>query len=275
MPLSEDVPLVMPKLLTALREGRKNLPKLPPAMKHLESNRHVNTGDVMSALYDLMLRPEMEAVGYPPGTTVYEVKRDNGIAYQRQFEYLHNVYGRIAPIGFFWRFFVADVINGGHDQYCYNQLAGAEPKESSLALLIRLVKDLALDELPGGQVALKHLERVQIVCLELRDNLFEGYQDGVPEEVWDDLDQALYENISFDDDFCPAAVWDRHLNAKFRAIIMAADQSNQLAKLSAAWGSLPPPTEKQIYEIEAEQVSKAWVEDYMRREEKRRWWKFW
>ncbi len=40
MPLSEKVPLVTPSLLTALREGRKIPPKLPPALKHLESYRH-------------------------------------------------------------------------------------------------------------------------------------------------------------------------------------------------------------------------------------------
>ena len=58
---------------------------------------------------------------------------------------------------------------------------------------------------------------------------------------------------------------------------MAADEANQLAKLSGAWNSLPPPTEKQIYEIEAEQVSKAFVEDFMKKREKRkkRWWKPW
>ena len=276
MSLSDEVPLVMPNLLAVLRDGWKQLPKRPPASRHLESYLHVRQGNVLSALFDLVRRPDVWAVWE---AAPYQDKRDVGIRYAAMFKHLHDTYGRIAPIGFFWRAFYDEVLNGGHDQYCFNKLIGAEAKDSPHALLTDLIKVLALDGLPGGATVLDHLEQVQAQFLKYPGYLLWELDDDDESPDWDAFDDKFYQTVDHGNDGdCPADIWDRHLNARFRAIILDADKGGRLVEISGDWTSLPPPTEKQLYEIEEDRVTKQYVEEYDRRREKkerRRWWKPW
>jgi hypothetical protein len=263
---SGNAPLVTPALLSALLEGRRFGPTRRAALKHLDNS--LIWGDVLTVLYDLMVRPDVDAAGddLQPAS-----KRDNGVSLARQFVYLHDSYGRIAPIGFFWRIFSAEVINGGHGQYCFNELAGVDPRNSGLAMLIRVARDLSLDQLPCGEVVVRHLEDVQQACLQMSEQILAGYDGGELDHDWGELDESFYDNVSNQkDESCPAIVWDRHLNARLRTIIQEADTENRLSAVYDAWRSLPPLDGKQIYEIESEKASKALVADFMRKQENKK-----
>lgn len=259
MPLKGNAPLITRKLLSAVRDYKKRMRRLPPALRHLENC--LEWGDLLTVLHDLTTQPDVVKAAYAPYYPDRKSTRDAGIIEAETFVYLHNAYGRIAPVGFSSRIFSAEVDNGGHDQYYFNQLAGAKPEESALALLITVIRDLALDRLEGGEIVLAHLERTQDMCLRKRDQLMAGYEDGYRDHDWDALDDAFYNTVAHEDD-SPWNVWDRHLNAWLRGVVQEKDRSNQLSSIYKAWEGLPPPTEKQIYEIESDKVTKASVEDW-------------